>query len=156
MIRPTSMCLRMSSLLPGFCCAQESAAPQAPIARFGTTVVKSFGLRGDIYNIPPESNQLPNFKKLESIGAIYTSVLNVPSTMFTEGFPGVTGRFEWFAIDYNGRFWIEKPGKYSFSLMSDDGSNLYIDGHIVIDNDGIHPPLTREGSVTLKRGLHRI
>jgi hypothetical protein len=76
--------------------------------------------------------------------------------VFTQGFPGVTDRFEWFAIDYNGRFWIEQPGRYSFSLMSDDDSKLFIDGRVLIDNDGIHAPTTREGNLKLKRGLHRI
>ena len=68
----------------------------------------------------------------------------------------MTKRFEWFAIDYNGRFWIEKPGEYEFSLLSDDGSKLYIDGKEVINNDGQHPPAEETGSVDLDRGIHRI
>ena len=134
------------------CLLQE----QEPMARFGTTVVKSAGFRGDIYLLHSNTKKLPNFRKMHSVGSIYTAMLNVPPTNFTEGFPGVTGRFEWFAIDYNGRFWIEEPGLYGFSLLSDDGSKLYIDGHVVIDNDGIHAPNLEYGHVNLKSGLHDI
>jgi hypothetical protein len=83
-------------------------------------------------------------------------VLNVPPRDFMDGFPGVTSRFEWFAIDYTGKFWIEKPGVYRFAITSDDGSLFYIDGELLIDNDRIHPPQTREARVNLDRGTHSI
>ena len=75
---------------------------------------------------------------------------------FQDGFPGVTRRFEWFAIDYTGRFWIETPGDYRFSLYSDDGADLSIDDRLVIDNDGHHPPGKVSGGVALSHGVHRI
>src|ERR1035438_8373050 len=106
------------------------AAQDAPMPTFGTTVVIPSGLRGEVYHIPKDSQRLPNFAKLKSRGSIYTSSLYVPPRSFREGFPGVTKRFEWFAIDYSGKFWIEKPGEYRFSLMSDDGSRMYIDGRL--------------------------
>ena len=147
----------LACCLPAFLCrAQEPPAPSEPVAHFGTTVVISSGLRGEIYYIPAGSRRLPNFKKLEPVGVIYTNTLDIPPVQFTEGFPGVTGRFEWFAIDYTGRVWIETAGKYRFSLLSDDGSRLYIDGRGVINNDGVHPPMTRQGEIALSRGLHRI
>jgi hypothetical protein len=152
----TRGCLAISLVLPGFGWAQQSAPPQEPMARFGTTVVKSAGLKGDIYELPPGTGELPNFKKLVPVGSIYTNILNVPPRPFLEGFPGVTNRLEWFAIDYNGRFWIEQPGRYRFSLLSDDGSKLFIDGHMVIDNDGVHAAVEKEKSLNLKRGIHRI
>ncbi len=73
-----------------------------------------------------------------------------------QSFPGINNRFEWFAIDYTGNFWIGRPGKYKFALNSDDGSKLYIDGKLIIDNDGQHPPVSRKGSVELTIGAHRI
>jgi hypothetical protein len=133
-----------------------SMAQDAGGVKFGTTVVVSAGLRGVIYHIPPGTNRLPNFAKLKPQGAIYTSSLNVPLQNFQEGFPGVTRRFEWFAIDYTGRFWIEAPGDYRFSLYSDDGADLSIDGRPVVDNDGIHPALERFGGIALSHGVHRI
>ncbi len=132
------------------------AMQQDPVATFGTTVVSSSGFRGDIYFLRPGTLKLPNFQKMKPEGSIYTNVLHVRPREFSEGFPGVTNRFEWFAIDYNGRFWVKDPGKYEFYLMSDDGSRLYIDGKTVINNDGVHASVERAGSVSLKEGVHRV
>jgi len=144
-------------LTPALCQTQAQTQTQdEPVAHFGTTVVISSGLRGEIYFIPPMSLKLPKFEKLRPVGTVYTSELNVPHRSFTEGFPGVTDRFEWFAIDYTGKFWIETPGKYTWAVLSDDGSKLYIDGHEVIDNDGLHAARGYAGVAKLKRGEHRI
>jgi PA14 domain len=134
--------------------AQDPA--REPVATFGTTVVIPSGLEGRIYNIRSGTKKLPNFKKMKPVGSIYTTSLNVPAHDFKRGFPGVTKRFEWFAIDYNGRFWVENPGDYGFSLTSDDGAMLSIDGELVIDNDGTHEPRERIGAVTLAHGVHSI
>jgi hypothetical protein len=133
------------------------AAQEEPTAIFGTTVVIPSGLRGLVYHLHRNRSQLPDFEKLKPAGAaIYTSSLNVPPQSFIAGFPGVTKRNEWFAIDYTGRFWIANPGLYSFALLSDDGAMLYIDDQVVIDNDGLHPPLEMTGARELAGGLHRI
>jgi hypothetical protein len=131
-------------------------AQEGPVATFGTTVILPSGLRGDVYYIPPLSRQLPKFKKLQPVGTVYTNSLNITPREFTEGFPGITDRNEWFAIDYTGRFWIEKPGKYKFALESDDGSKLYIDGKQAIDNDGIHATRAYGSLVKLRGGIHSI
>src|SRR5690348_5872848 len=122
MERNLSVCLLQFAFLAGIP-AQEPPGERPAEAVFGTTVVRPFGLRGDIYLLKPGTAWLPDFKKLEPIGAIYTSRLNVPPrNVFTLGFPGVEHRYEWFAIDYNGRFYVDPPGKYEFALISDDGS----------------------------------
>jgi PA14 domain len=123
---------------------------------FGVTAVSTSGLHGQIYFLNDGTLALPNFKKLKPVGSLYTEYLNIPPRDFTDGFPGITNRFEWFAIDYTGRFWIEKPGKYQFALVSDDGSKLYIDNKNVINNDGTHAAVVEYGSVKLTEGIHDI
>jgi len=123
---------------------------------FGTTVVIPFGLKGDIYHLRQDAYQLPKFEKLKPVGTIYTTMLHIPPRDFSDGFPGVTKRIEWFAIDYRGRFYIDRPGRYDFTLISDDGSKLYIDDKLVIDNDGLHSSLPMNGSIKLAGGIHRI
>ena len=131
-------------------------AQDEPVPTFGITVVIPSGLHGDVYFIGPNATRLPDFQKLRPLGTIYTTALNIPPQDFKQGFPGMPKRFEWFAIDYTGKFWIDNPGLYGFSLTSDDGSRLYIDDREIIDNDGIHPPEERTGSVVLTGGIHRI
>ena len=127
-----------------------------PVYTFGTTVAANSGFRGEIYHINPGTEKLPNFSKLKPVGAIYTPYLCVPFRSFEEGFPGVTERFEWFAIDYTGRFWVSEPGIYRFALASDDGSILYIDDKRLINNDEQHWVIEKQGKVKLKTGVHRI
>jgi hypothetical protein len=130
--------------------------PQEPRPVFGITVVIPSALEGRIYNLRHNTPRLPDFSKMKPVGTIYATSLNIPNQSFKVGFRGVTKRYEWFAIDYSGRFWAEKPGDYDFSLTSDDGSNLYIDGELVVDNDGIHQTRERSGTVRLSRGVHDI
>jgi hypothetical protein len=86
--------------------------------------------------------------------SFYTDVLNVPPRSFTEGFPGISDRHEWFAIRYRGSFIVRDAETFTFRLLSDDGSWLDIDGYRVIDNDRRHPPRSVEGTVTLHAGKH--
>ena len=130
------------------------SAQEQPAYTFGTTVVSSSGLQGHIYKVKKYTKRLPRFDRMHPIGTIYTKSLNVWPRSFDQGFPGITKRFEWFAIDYTGRIWIEKSEGYRFSLLSDDGAKLTIDGQTVIDNDGLHPPESVSASAVLTRGVH--
>lgn len=122
---------------------------------FGTTVVIPAGLQGTIHFIHSPT-KLATLEKEKPRGTIYTTALNVPPQDYTKGFPGITNRLEWFAIDYSGRFWVESPGLYKWELTSDDGSMLFIDGQLVIDNGGEHAPVTLTGTSELTRGVHAI
>lgn len=51
---------------------------------------------------------------------------------------------------------IEQAGDYRFYLASDDGSNLYINGKKVVDNDGDHGVIERDGSISLAAGKQEI
>ncbi len=132
------------------------SAPLHNKTALGSYKKTPFALKGNIYILEPNTNKLPDFTHLKSIGQIYATNLNITPRSFDEGFPGVTGHYEWFAIDYKGTFPINEPGEYKFRLTSDDGSILFIDGKKVIDNDGIHSPATKQGSIDLKKGIHNI
>ncbi|MBI4463525.1 MAG: OmpA family protein [Acidobacteria bacterium] len=97
---------------------------------------------------------LPDFSGMASQGSIYTARWDVPVRAFTEGFPGVTDRYEWFAIDYQGPIYVSKAGTYVFRLASDDGAILYLDGKEVVKLDGLHPYAWRLGKVDLTEGDH--
>jgi len=149
------MPMRYVCLLASFLVSLPAVA-QDPVAVFGTTVVIPSGLKGDIYHLPTNTQTLEGLTRLRPEGSIYTTALNVPPQDFLIGFPGITKRFEWFAIDYSGKFWIENPGLYRFRLVSDDGAMLYIDGQLVADNDGVHSTEVRLGSIRLAGGMHTI
>ena len=159
----THLCILILTVA-GAAIAQENAPPYKfsttvtgePLYTFGTTVAANSGFRGDIYWLKRNTSRLPNFSKMKPLGSIYTQYLCVPLRSFDEGFPGVTKRFEWFAIDYHGRFWVSREGVYEFMLTSDDGSILYLDDRKVVDNDGVHAEAEASGAVSLKTGVHSI
>ncbi len=43
-----------------------------------------------------------------------------------------------YALRFTGEIQIDQAGKYTFFTSSDDGSRLYIDNQLVVDNDGVH------------------
>ena len=67
---------------------------------------------------------------------------------------GDSTRNENFGLHYEGYFLAEADAVYSFYLLSDDGSKLWIDEEVILDNDGLHADQEREGGVALRKGLH--
>jgi hypothetical protein len=63
------------------------------------------------------------------------------------------GRNEDFAIRFVGNAAIESDGLYRIVLVSDDGSKLYINDELFIDNDGNHPAKPSGRIVRLTKGL---
>src|SRR5690349_7739557 len=51
---------------------------------------------------------------------------------------------------------ITTAGSYTFRLTSDDGSRLLIDNSVVINHDGLHGPMAKEGTATLTTGYHAL
>lgn len=68
----------------------------------------------------------------------------------------INQRQEQFGIQFKALLNIEKAGEYRFYLNSDDGSNLYIDGEKIVDNDGGHGTIERMGDLSLEPGMHQI
>jgi len=90
--------------------------------------------------------KLPEFQKLEPAATGKLATFDL----------AVAGRDNHFALVEQGYMLIEKPGKYTFFLSSDDGSRLWIDQKLIVDNDGTHANQTRKGSAELTEGRHAI
>jgi hypothetical protein len=87
------------------------------------------------------------------IGTLYAS-----DVMFATG-PG--HNWDWhpfslsgFGADITGSLEVAADNAYDFTLNSDDGSMLYIDGGLVVNNGGVHGPTTHMGTVVLSAGIH--
>ena len=150
---------------PGFGHVQLPApggpAPQGPpVIRgggaFGNDQPTADSLRGTIYFLPEGTQRLPDFAPLTPVGVLFTRQLNISPRRFDAGFPGIDGRFEWFGIRYEGQFRVGREGSYGWKLNSDDGARVSVDGVVVVDNDGLHPPATKESRAPLKAGAHTI
>jgi hypothetical protein len=109
---------------------------------------------GDLYQLTPETRSLPNFKTMKAIKKVCLAQLDIKTRNFSEGFPGVEKLFEWFSLDMHFAVKIPKAGKWEFKLVADDGAILYVDQNKVIDNDGIHGTLEKNGRSQLAEGVH--
>lgn len=57
---------------------------------------------------------------------------------------------------FSGYINIAKSGLYDFYTSSDDGSLLYIDDVLVVDNNGNHALEEKSGKANLEKGMHKI
>lgn len=107
--------------------------------------------RGVVYKaylLPQGTVRLPDFSKLEPAASGSSHELSI------DGLP--LPRQTNVAVVFDGFIHLEEAGDYRFSLASDDGSKLYIDDKVIVDNDGDHGVITVSGGVTLDAGKHAI
>lgn len=64
------------------------------------------------------------------------------------------GLDDYFAAQALANLTVPGAGEYTFRLISDDGSRLSIDDQVVIDHDGLHSAVEKDGTVTLSAGSH--
>jgi hypothetical protein len=69
---------------------------------------------------------------------------------------GLRQRDDYFAFRFTGYIKVPADGNYTFYTNSDDGSKLYIDGVLVVNNDGLHGMLEKSGYKYLLAGRHSI
>jgi predicted alpha-1,2-mannosidase len=65
-------------------------------------------------------------------------------------------REQYFAFNLEGYIQIPNDGLYTFYLISNDGSKLFLNGKEIINSDGLHPAFERFASVGLKSGKHAL
>jgi len=92
-----------------------------------------------------EWEQLPDFNQMDPVREGY---------VYEIGLHQVHPRENYFGIVFKGQIQIKEPGEYTFYTESDDGSRLYIDGEMIVDNDGLHGMEEEAGKVSLTKGLH--
>ena len=63
---------------------------------------------------------------------------------------------DWMGFEYNAWIKVPESGIYRFYTFSDDGSVLYIDGLVIVDNDGSHSERRCEGKIHLEAGFHEL
>ena len=91
-----------------------------------------------------------NIGSCANIGKTAPAFSGVTETITTK----MAKRGEQFGLRYNGAIEVPADGEYTFSLNSDDGSQLFLDGQRLIDNDGQHAPVRKSATTTLKAGPH--
>ena len=92
--------------------------------------------------------KMPDFSKLKAVksGTLANGLFDISVSEINDNF----------AFVFNGKIQCPKDGNYSFTISSDDGSQLFINGQKVVDNDGVHGKQAKSASVELQKGIHDI
>ncbi len=103
------------------------------------------GIKWKLYR--GEFINLPDFRKLTPVAR---------GQVFQFGLGKIHVPKNNFALQLTSYIQIDKDGKYEFSTSSNDGSKLYIDNKLIVDNDGEHGVKQISGSCNLTKGRHQI
>ncbi|MBL8064524.1 MAG: alpha-L-fucosidase [Chthonomonadaceae bacterium] len=82
--------------------------------------------------------------------------LRPESTQNIESIRLIDAKRENYSVVYSGYLEVTLDEAYEFALQSDDGSRLWIDGQLVVDNDGLHSSQVKTGVAPLAKGLHHL
>jgi len=97
---------------------------------------------------------LPNFSSLTPAKTGVTDTITGAPTFRTQS--------DNYAVLYESNIYIQDAAAYTFELISDAGSKLYLDvaysssATPLINNDGVHSSTSKTGSVKLTKGYHKI
>jgi len=113
------------------------------------------GLFGEYFFLDNQSSisGLPDFDTLRPDLERVDAQINFPNT--GGSFAGIPDA-DVFAVRWSGQIRIDNPGLHRFFVGSDDGSRLFIDNRLVVDNGGLHAFTERSGGIDLEAGFHDI
>ncbi|MFY0631873.1 MAG: Ig-like domain-containing protein [Flavobacteriaceae bacterium] len=121
----------------------DSVENDAEIIPYGT-------LNYSFYDGIPPGETVDNITNLSLTATGSTISFSVSAVAITH-----TASTETFGIILTGFVNAPSTGTYTFSTTSNDGSKLYIDGTLVVDNNVINGT-TNSGMIALTEGLHEI
>jgi hexosaminidase len=98
----------------------------------------------DLVIMQGDISSLGQFKTMKPIRYLTAEGIEIPA--------GVPEDF--FGLDFKGFFFAPESGAYAFSARSDDGSRLYLNDSLYINNDGIHGIQQVSCKILLKKGYH--
>ena len=91
-----------------------------------------------------------------SVLPVFSTLTPVKTGTTTNFDISLANRSRTFAFNFTGFINVPSDGQYTFYTTSDDGSNLYIDNVLVVDNDGLHGAIEKSGTIGLQAGKHTI
>ncbi|MFO1066025.1 MAG: PVC-type heme-binding CxxCH protein [Pirellulales bacterium] len=126
----------MFELPPGLPAQERSAALQ-----------KS-GIQVEYYHPSPSNVAIETLDKLrpQATGVVPRIIMEVPQRKEADAF----------ALRFTGSVHVATAGTHTFFIASDDGSRIYLDGKLFVDNDGLHGMVEKGASVDLAPGPHAL
>lgn len=127
-IRP--ICLALAALLVAAASAQQS------------------GITVRYYEMDQDVSLVPDLVPGQSA----SEVVGVPTIDLKDGNAGYLK--ERFLTEIDATLNVETAGEHAFRLICDDGGLLWVGGRMVVNNDGLHGAVPKDGSAKLDAGKH--
>lgn len=96
------------------------------------------------------------YYNIECLGTPFMTRVENNSISFTYNDESQKPHRSPFGIEWEGYLSIAQKGVYQFATKSDDGSLVYINGNLVVDNDDLHATRYISGIVHLDEGFHHV
>ncbi len=119
--------------------AQAQTPPQEP------------GVTQRVFQLPRALSEICTIKEGQT-----PNVDVLKPTIDWEGDTAFGGLTDNFVVHAIANLTVQAAGTYTFRLRSDDGSELFIDDQLVVDNDGLHGAEDVDGAIELTAGMHAL
>ncbi|MFB7292308.1 family 16 glycoside hydrolase [Actinacidiphila glaucinigra] len=139
--------LFLSALLTGGLATATAGAEERPLADLPP---QEPGVTLRVFDIQSPLDELCDLKPAQTPNV--DRLIPTADWTSTDGF-GFTDNF---VSQIIGNINVPEAGSYTFRLISDDGSRLFIGGQQVIDHDGLHGAEPKDGEITLTPGYHAL
>ena len=104
------------------------------------------GLQVQSFALAQQPGSVADLAGLEPVQVAYSTDISVAHRTQDESF----------GLVFEGLLQVGEDAPAAVYTVSDDGSRMWIDGALVVDNDGNHAPQRRRGDVALAPGLHTL
>lgn len=111
------------------------------------------GLAVSIYKFEGKETDLYELPKITD--PVYTAVapgIHFSNELF-DNYPDIAKNV---LFHVRGYLNIEAEDNYVLRLVSDDGSKMWLDNKLIINNDGMHGPRAKDAEMVLKKGRHAV
>lgn len=132
--------------------ANREAQGQSPITG---------GLSCTLYTVPNTTTAIQGAALTQKATFKYVGDFNVPNSSAAAGLPVLPAALRaqyksWIIVKCTGYIVAAAADWAQFTLTSDDGSRLFIDGALIIDNDGLHGAQSTSGVKFMTIGVHSV
>ena len=125
-----------------------SQLPSNLAAQNDSTPLAEQGIQVEYYYPSASDVALETLEKMQpkESGTVPQIVMDVPQRKQNDRF----------ALKFSGNVFAKESGKYTFFVSSDDGSRIYLNDELLVNNDGLHGMSEKNASIDLPAGQHKL
>ncbi|MGC8602923.1 MAG: PA14 domain-containing protein [Desulfomonilaceae bacterium] len=109
-----------------------------------------------LFKLPENVVGLPDFSAFKPFKVLTTDRIDIDPARGQNEPAGLPEKIDDIGLRFIGTFIVSGEGLFRWRVQSKDGIRLNIDDKTIIENDGVHPPASKDGFTHLAEGVHSI